>query len=215
MTNSPLHRRLSARRRRLRYATRRLLFVAAVSAVAASLVLADRLGVFGRRPVGEREKYHGQSFQVERVIDGDTIVLAVADGRHAATHVRLWGVDTPELENKRTGKRAGHFGPEASALTRRLCAGRTVTLEFEPNGRTRDKYDRLLAWVYLPDGRLLNQVLVEEGFGYADPRYDHHLKREFRRLQDQAVRDGRGLWEKVTEEDLPDYYKGKLKLPPR
>ena len=205
--------KLTHRQRRLRYAARKLLAAAVIVAVAGGLVLADRLGAFGRRPEREREKYHGRSFRVERAIDGDTIVLAVADGKHPLTHVRFWGVDTPEVGNEWKNIPPAHFGPQASEFTRALCAGQMVTIKLEPGKSPRDKYHRLLAWVYLPDGRLLNRVLIEEGCGYADPRYDHHLKREFSRLQDGAMRDGRGLWQKVTNDKVPFYYKDKLELP--
>ena len=43
--------------------------------------------------------------------------------------------------------------------------------------RTRDKFGRLLNYVYLPDGRMLNRVLIEEGPGFADPRFNHpHIR---------------------------------------
>ncbi|MHC4984150.1 MAG: thermonuclease family protein, partial [Planctomycetota bacterium] len=150
---------------------------------------------------------------VARVIDGDTIDVEVSDGKFPTTRVRLWGVDTPEMGNKRTGEPPAHFGPEASAFARRLCAGKTVRLKLEPGGRTRGTKGRLLAWVYLPDGTLLNRVLVEEGYAYADPRFDHHLKRKLHGLENEAMRAGRGLWQKVTNDDLPFYYKDKLELP--
>jgi len=198
-------------RRRLRYAGRKLLAAAVLAAVAAGLVAADRLGIFGRAPKPDAEKYDGGSFCVARVIDGDTIDLDVPDGRHGTTRVRLWGVDTPETH--KDGERPQHFGPEATAATKRLCGGKTVKIKLEAGAKPRDRYGRLLAWVYLNDGRLLNRVLVEDGFAYADPRFGHHLKRQFRSLQDEAMRAGRGLWENVTDADLPYYYKGKLKLP--
>jgi micrococcal nuclease len=213
MSQRPAKAKLSARDRRWRYVLKRLAGLAVVLAVGGALVLADGAGLFGRRPPTEREKYHGKSFTVGRVIDGDTLDVEVSDGPHAATRVRLWGVDTPELA--RDGQSAAHFGPEASAFTRRLCLGQQVRLELEAGAAPRGGYGRLLAWAWLPDGRLLNRVLVEEGCGYADPRYDHHLKGEFARLQREAMDAGRGLWADVEAEDLPRYYRGRLKLPER
>jgi endonuclease YncB( thermonuclease family) len=206
--------KLTGRRRRLRYAARKLLSAAAVAAVVGGLVLADRLGVFGQRGDSEHEKYHGRSFRVARVVDGDTIDVEIPDGQYPTTRVRLWGVDTPEIGNKRKNKPPAYFGPEASAFAKHLCAGRTVTLKLEPAKAPRDRYGRLLAWVYLPSGELLNRVLVEEGYGYADPRFEHHLRREFSRAQDKAMRAGIGLWAKATNEDLPYYYRDKLKSLP-
>ncbi len=190
---------------------RRLAGVAAALAVAVGLVLADGAGLFGRRPAGEREKYHDKLLLVRRVVDGDTIDVEIADPPHPTTRVRLWGVDTPET--KKPHAPVGHFGPEATEATTRLCGGKTVRLTLEPGGASRDRYGRLLAWVWLPDGRLLNRVLVEDGYGYADPRYGHHLKAEFARLQREALAARRGLWAGATDRDLPYYYRGKLKLP--
>jgi len=105
-----------------------------------------------------------------------------------------------------------HFGPEASRFTRDACLGRNVRLQLEPR-RTRDNYGRLLAYVILPDGTMLNRELVRQGYGYADPRYAHHLKAEFARLQNEAKRARRGLWKNVKPGDLPYYYRDKLTLP--
>jgi len=181
-------------------------------AVAAGLLIAaDRLGLFGRRPAPEAETYDGKTFAVVRVIDGDTLDVDRPDGDYPQTRVRLWGVDTPETKKPETPVQ--HFGPEATAFTRDLCAGKNVRLGLEPGRRRRDKHGRLLAWVHLPDGRLLNRVLVAQGYAYADPRYRHHLYRELRGLQTEARKARRGLWKDVREKDLPNYYgRGKHRI---
>ena len=89
--------RLSTTQRRLRYVGRRAGFGLLVAAAVATLVLADRWGAFGRARVGDPEKYNGETFRVVRVVDGDTLDVAVRDtvaGR-STTRIRLWGVDTP------------------------------------------------------------------------------------------------------------------------
>jgi len=199
------------RQRRLHYAVRRATLLAAAALLVGGLLVADRLGVFGLAPPPDAEKYHGQSFTVQRVVDGDTLELAVPDAREATTTVRLWGVDTPETVHP--DRPPGYFGPQATAFTRRLAAEKRVRLELEPH-RTRGRYGRLLAYVFLPDGRMLNRLLIEEGYGYADPRFPHSRRREFQRLQQQAMAAGRGLWKAVRPGQLPDYYEG-LKLPKR
>ena len=157
-----------------------------------------------------QETYDGKTFAVVRVIDGDTLDVDRPDGDYPQTRVRLWGVDTPETKKPETPVQ--HFGPEATAFTRGLCDGMKVRLELEPR-RQRDNHGRLLAWVYLPDGRLLNRLLVAQGYAYADPRYQHHLYRELRRLQALARKAKRGLWKDVREKDLPYYYcQGKHRI---
>lgn len=197
------------RRRRLIYAGRRIRIAALLVAVGVALVAADRFGVFGRRPVGDFAKYHNKTFRVARVIDGDTLDVDIPDEKYPHTRIRFWGVDTPETVKPNTPVQ--HFGPEASAFTKNACTGKSVRLELV-DGKTRGKRGRVLAYVYLEDGRMLNRLLVAEGFAYADPRFDHAFKKEFRNLQKQAMQKGAGLWKDARREDLP-YYHQQLKLP--
>ncbi len=121
---------------------------------------------------------------VERVIDGDTIIV-VGVGR-----VRLIGVDTPETVDPR--RPVEFFGREASAFTKRMLEGRTVRLEYDRE-RT-DRYGRTLAYIYLPDGTLANAEIVRRGYGHAYTRFPFkHLDR-FRALEREARNAARGLW---------------------
>ena len=127
----------------------------------------------------------GEPAVVERVVDGDTVVLE--DGRR----LRLIGIDTPETVAP--GEPVGCFGPEASARTKSLVEGRAVTLEKDVSET--DRYDRILRYVYLPDGRMLNEVLVAEGYARAI-RYPPDVKYAGRFESAEATaRDARlGLW---------------------
>ncbi len=193
----------------MRIARRKATWALLVVALLAGLIAADRVGVFGRRPLPTEEKYDGKTFHVVRVIDGDTMDVDVPDGKYPHTRIRLWGVDTPEVHKPDTPVQ--HFGPEASRFTRQACYGKEVTLRLERRD-LRDRYGRLLAYVILPDGRMLNRILIEEGYGYADSRFEHTHRREFRKVQDAARAAGRGLWKDATDADLPHYYRGKLSL---
>ena len=205
--------KVSDPQRRFRYAGRKLALLALVAVLAGGIHIADRLGVFGRARTPDYPKYSGKVFRVVHVVDGDTLDVDAYDNvrRRPSTRIRLWGVDTPEVVDPR--KPVGHYGPEASAFAKAVAAGRDVTLELDPTS-PRDKYQRLLAYVVLPDGNMLNRILIEEGYGYADPRFDHKYKREFERLMKQAKSAGRGLWKDVRPEDLPYYLKDE-KLPAR
>ena len=59
----------------------------------------------------------------------------------------------------------------------------------------RDRYGRLLRYVYLPDGTLLNALIVSEGYGFAYTKYPFRRMKEFRRLERTARAEGNGLWE--------------------
>ncbi len=194
--------RLPAGVPRLRYGSHRVARALLVLAVAAALVLADRYGCFGTAPQPDVEKYEGPSFRVQRAVDGDTLVLDVPDADGDPTRVRLLGVDTPETVHP--DKPPQHYGPEASRFVKSVTEDREIRMTLDV-ARTRDKYERLLAYVYLPDGRMLNRVLIEEGYGYADPRFRHPLRDEFARLMRQARKEGKGLWKDVRTDHLPEY----------
>ncbi len=200
--------KMSAARRRMRYTLRRAALGAIIAGILLAIFFGDRAGIFGLAPVSDLAKYDGQSFRVVRVIDGDTIDIAIPDGKYPNTRIRLWGVDTPETVKANTPVQ--HFGPEASDFTRSQVAGKIVSLQLEHN-QTRDKHDRLLAYVILPDGQMLNRMLVASGYGYADPRYEHTHKANFRRLERAAIKAGRGLWADVTPAEMPYYHREKTR----
>jgi micrococcal nuclease len=167
------------------------------------LITAERLGwVTLPRPTGnEYERYDGTTAVVTRVVDGDTLDVAIPDADKTTTRIRLWGVDTPEISGPHTKEM--HFGPEASAFTRKMMEGREARIELS-RVDTRDRYDRLLAFVYRADtGEMLNEVLLRTGHAYADPRFDHERKREFARLEREARENKVGLWAEVRPEQYP------------
>jgi micrococcal nuclease len=121
---------------------------------------------------------------VTRVVDGDTIVVA------GVGTVRLVAVDTPETVDPR--KPVQFFGKEASEFTHRKAHGKIVQLEFDFH-RT-DKYQRTLAYVYLPDGTFLNAEIVKQGYGHAYGQYPFKYLDQFREYERAAREAGRGLW---------------------
>jgi micrococcal nuclease len=126
---------------------------------------------------------------VVKVVDGDSLEVELGSGMEK---VRLIGVDTPEMGRK--NQVVEFFAVEAAAFTRELAQGKRVRLEKDPEGNTRDRYGRALRYVYLPDGRMLNAVIVSEGYGHAYTRYPFSRLEEFRKLEREARDAGRGLW---------------------
>ncbi len=145
--------------------------------------------------------YDGKTFRVVQTVDGDTVHIDELDKGKPFTIIRLWGVDTPEVHGV---KRPAFFGPEASRFTHSVADDQRVRLELVP-GRTRDRYGRLLAYIYLPDSRMLNERLVAEGYAYADTRFPHRLRAKFIRLEEQARASKAGLWAGVTVTDMPPW----------
>lgn len=173
-------------------------------------IAVDQMGMLGHASRPDAKQYDGQQFRVVRVVDGDTLIIDARDEKNGQgqTTIRLWGVDTPETVKPNTPVQ--HFGKQASQYSKHALEGQMVKLELEQD--TRDKYGRLLAFVILPDGTMHNRNLVSLGYAYADPRFNHKYKREFQQLQDHARKQKLGLWKDITEADLPEYLRGKIKL---
>jgi micrococcal nuclease len=127
--------------------------------------------------------------KVASVVDGDTLKVTL-DGRTVV--VRLVGVDTPEMGDRR--RPVEELAEEALAFTRRMALGQTVLLERDGEGDARDAYDRELRYVVLPDGKLLNAEIIAEGYGQAYTRYPFSRLDEFRALERAAREAERGLW---------------------
>ncbi len=99
-------------------------------------------------------------YEVRWVDDGDTIVLT--DGKR----VRYIGINSPEVESKYS--KAEPFGYEAREFNRSLVYLKKVRLEFDIEKY--DQYDRLLAYVFLPDGTFINNAMITAGYAYCLPR---------------------------------------------
>lgn len=133
-------------------------------------------------------------YPVLEVVDGDTVKVSI-DG--SSTTLRLIGLDTPETKDPR--KPVQCFGREASAHGHELLDGQAVELEYDDSQGRLDKYDRTLAYVWLPDGRLYNQVMIEEGYAH-EYTYDlpYRYQADFRAAERQARSNDRGLWSPST-----------------
>ena len=180
-------------------------------------------GLFGRRwqltakseeqaKAYDLEKYHGKEFTVLNVIDGDTFDIDIPDGRNQSTRIRLLGIDTPETGGEESG--VMYFGPQAAEFTKKLILGKSVTVYLDSPNPTRGKYGRLLAYVKLPDGNFLNEVLLTEGYAYADSRFSHSFYNKYRQLQSRARSGKKGLWQNVTPDQLPEWFVGAVREPP-
>jgi micrococcal nuclease len=127
---------------------------------------------------------------VVRVVDGDTIHVRLGD---RVQKVRYIGMNTPEVHHPTKGEEPG--GREASEVNRQLVAGKTVRLELDV--QERDRYGRLLAYVWVGDV-MVNAELVRLGYAQVmtiPPNVRH--QQTFVKLQREAREAGRGLWRGV------------------
>lgn len=131
-----------------------------------------------------------ESFKVTRVVDGDTIEI------EGGEKVRYLGIDTPETVDPR--KPVQCFGIEASKKNKELVEGKTVRLEKDITDR--DKYSRLLRYVWVDD-LFINLELVKQGFAssYTRPP-DVKYQTEFLAAEKEAREAKRGLWEACSQE---------------
>lgn len=137
--------------------------------------------------------------QVSWIYDGDTIKV------EGIGKVRLIGIDAPERENS---SRDGYYWKHYRINSERLrdtardalkhniaqVKGEEVRLEFDRDRQ--DKFGRILAYVYLADGTLLNRQLLELGLATVYRRFDFRLKNDFLSAEETARSKGVGLWEK-------------------
>jgi micrococcal nuclease len=166
---------------------RSLRALAAVVLAAGSLIAVERArddgaAVDGGGVAGPALPGDARDASVERVVDGDTVVLS------GAGKARLIGVDTPEVYGQEEC-----FGADASQYSKRQLDGRTV--RYAVGKEARDRYGRLLAYLWLKDGRSFNAMLVARG--YATPltiEPNSRYARTFARLASRARERGEGLW---------------------
>lgn len=129
-------------------------------------------------------------YSVISVIDGDTIKVTI-NGQQET--LRLIGIDSPETVDPR--KPVQCFGKEASAKAKSLLTGKSVSLESDPTQGERDKYQRLLRYVFLEDGTSFNKLMISEGFAH-EYTYDtpYKYQSEFKQAQKDAETNKTGLW---------------------
>lgn len=177
---------------------------AAAIILLAALSVLDHAGLFGYRG-NDRHIYHEAYATVTYAADGDTLDVDIPDRRRAVTRIRLWGVDCPEIAHDESESDAW-FGQDAARFVRSIVVGQRVRLALDPIRETRDKYGRLLAYVYLADsGRMLNELLIERGLAYADRRFPHVFKHRFVQREKAAAKLKTGLWQGITPEKMPDW----------
>lgn len=129
-------------------------------------------------------------YSVTKVVDGDTIAIS-KDGKTET--VRLIGIDTPETVDTRVEVQC--FGKESSDKLKALLSGKKVRLEMDEGEGARDKYKRLLAYIFREDGLFANKYMIEEGYAY-EYTYDtaYKYQKEFKEAEESAKNGEKGLW---------------------
>jgi micrococcal nuclease len=129
-------------------------------------------------------------YVVDRVIDGDTIDVVIHD---TVERVRFIGLDTPETVDPR--KPVQCFGLEASNYVKSLLNNKKVSLANDTSQADKDKYGRLLRYVYLSDGTNVAEKIINEGYGH-EYTYDlsYKYQDQFKEAERLAQANEAGLW---------------------
>lgn len=137
-----------------------------------------------------KENQDNLLYSVVKVVDGDTLSIDM-DGKSQT--IRLIGLNTPETVDPR--KPVECFGKEASNKAKELLIGKKARIEKDPSQGDYDKYQRLLAYVFLEDGTNFNKWMIENGYGY-EYTYDlpYKYQKEFKLAESQAKSQKKGLW---------------------
>jgi micrococcal nuclease len=149
----------------------------------------------GRTPAGPPREA-----KVTRVIDGDTAVL------EGGARVRFLGIDAPEME--RDGRPADPLAHESKDFVAGLIKGKPVRLEYD---RERyDRYGRLLAYLFLPDGAMVNAAVVSRSLARVYTQAPNlRYQEDLNAAQREAMAAGRGLWRiPLARQQQEAYYLG-------
>ncbi len=146
------------------------------------------------------EAVQKNTYRVLSVIDGDTVKLEI-NGKSET--VRLIGLDTPETVHP--SKPVQCFGIEASNKAKELLSNQVVQLEIDEGQGQRDKYGRMLGYVFLPDGRNYNLLMIEQGYAY-EYTYStpYRYQKEFREAQRKSRENKTGLWADGVCDDVAE-----------
>jgi micrococcal nuclease len=133
-------------------------------------------------------------YSVVSVVDGDTIKINMGGTTET---LRLIGIDTPETVDPR--KPVQCFGIEASNKAKELLENKKVRIEKDSTQGERDKYSRLLAYIFREDGLFYNKYIIEQGYAheytYGTP---YKYQAEFKAAEKVARENLRGLWSPDT-----------------
>jgi micrococcal nuclease len=151
-------------------------------------LLAARQGWLDSTPQKIEQSQPGL-YSVSHFVDGDTIAV---DMNGSVETIRMIGVDTPETHKPNTPVQC--YGPQAADFTKNMIGQNKVRLQADPLDTNRDRYGRLLRYVYLPDGRMVETQLISNGYGFAYTLFPFQKKDEFVSDMQSAENTKKGLW---------------------
>ena len=141
--------------------------------------------------------YAKEAVKLKKCVDGDTFKVTIDEKEYT---VRMLSIDTPESVKDKNN--IEYYGKESSEYTcKKLTKAKKIELEYDPKSDKFDKYDRLLAWVFV-DNKLLQSELIEKGYAkvaymYDDYKYNDLLKEK----QELASSKNIGVWNEQAKQE--------------
>ncbi|MGM0417523.1 MAG: thermonuclease family protein [Thermodesulfobacteriota bacterium] len=119
------------------------------------------------------------------VPDGDTVILK------SGKSLRYIGIDTPETDHKNNNHQ--FYALNAKEFNRKMVKNKRLKIVFGENKK--DRYGRYLGYVYLPDGKMINELMLEKGMGWFYYHKDNkNFKKRFLNIQQRAMDKSKGIW---------------------
>ena len=147
--------------------------------------------------------YAKETVKFSKCVDGDTIKIIKEEKEYT---VRMLAIDTPESVHPTKG--IEYYGKEASEYTcNKVTNAKKIELEYDENSDKTDKYDRLLAWVFV-DGTLLQKELIEKGYAKIAYLYDDYkYTKELESAQELASVKNIGVWNEELKNKFDNEFK--------
>jgi len=140
------------------------------------------------KPENSEKNSDSNLYEIEYLYDGDTYIVWI-DGKKEK--IRVLGIDTPE---KKGGFRPeGCYGGHASTYAKKALLGKKVGLLKPKNHESKDKYGRLLRYVFL-DGKDFGAHLIEEGYAFSYKRFSHPRLKYYNQLEKKSQKNKKGMW---------------------
>ena len=142
--------------------------------------------------------YAKETVKFSKCVDGDTFRVIVGKKEKI---VRMLAIDTPE--SVKQDSLVEYYGKEASEYTcKKVTNAKKIELEYDKNSSKYDKYDRLLAWVFV-DGELLQEELVANGYAKVAYLYDNYKYADkLKEVQELASIKNIGVWDTKSKAEF-------------
>jgi len=129
--------------------------------------------------------------KVINVIDGDTIKVKF---KNKVEKIRMIGVNTPELKDDRAQVRC--LAQKSKEYTENNLLNKEVKIEIDPTQGVRDKYGRILGYIFTDRNINFNQILISNGYAYEFTyKIPYKYQQEFKRVEQVAQKNKVGLWD--------------------